>query len=180
MKYIALLRGINVGGNNKVSMKELAACFEALGFKHVTTYINSGNVLFEDSRSDLTELVQLCESAIKKQFGFKVICSVIEVSTLKDALDQAPKWWDVGDAKHNALFVIAPAKTEEIMQQIGEAKPEYEKVAARGPIIFWSAPVKTFSRTRYSKVVGTPAYQSITIRNSNTTKKLLELADATS
>ena len=72
-------------------------------------------------------------------------------------------------------FVIAPKKAEEIIAEIGEAKPEYESVAAHHPIIFWSAPIKTFSRTRYSKIVGTKTYQSVTIRNASTTRKLAEL-----
>ncbi len=62
------------------------------------------------------------------------------------------------------------------MEEVGEAKPEYEKIAAAGQIIFWTAPLQTFNRTRYSKIVGTTAYQYITIRNANTTRKLLELS----
>lgn len=65
------------------------------------------------------------------------------------------------------------------MAEVGEAKPDYENVAAVHPIIFWSAPIKTFGRTRYSKIVGTKAYQSITIRNANTTLKLAELCNPT-
>jgi len=60
--------------------------------------------------------------------------------------------------------------------QVGEIKPEYEQVDVYGPVIFWSAPMKTFSRTRWSKVVGSAAYGSITIRNANTALKLAELA----
>lgn len=177
MKFIALLRGINVGGNNKVAMSDLKRCFEVAGFSNVSTYINSGNVLFESTEQDKAKLVQLCELAIENQFGFHVICSVISVDELKDALAHAPKWWDENkDDKNNAIFVIAPATAEDITNEVGEAKPEYEKVEARGPVIFWTAPLKTFGRTRYNKIVGTKAYKSITIRNANTTKKLLELS----
>jgi uncharacterized protein (DUF1697 family) len=175
MKFIALLRGINVGGKNKVAMPALKACFEELGFDNVRTYINSGNVIFEPTQTDTAKLVTICEDAIKKQFGFHVICSVISDNELLEALNHAPAWWNKGDAKHNAIFVIAPKKAEEIMAEVGEAKPEYEKVAAYHPIIFWSAPLKTFSRTRYSKIVGTKVYQSVTIRNANTTLKFAEL-----
>ncbi len=175
MKYIALLRGINVGGNNRVVMSELKDCFESIGFTDVATYINSGNVIFESPEPDLVKLVTLCEETIEKQFGFHVVCSVISANELLQALSQAPAWWNKGDAKHNAIFVIAPNKAEDIMTEIGKAKPEYEKVAACHPIIFWSAPLETFGRTRYSKIVGTKVYQSVTIRNANTTLKLAEL-----
>jgi uncharacterized protein (DUF1697 family) len=176
MKFIALLRGINVGGNNRVPMIDLKACFEKLDFKNVITYINSGNVIFETDITDKVQLVSLCELAIEKQFGFHVICSVISAEELKQGVANAPSWWgNDSDSSHNAIFVIAPETAKSIMQQIGEEKPEYEKVAAYEPIIFWSAPVKTFGRTRYSKIVGTKAYKSITIRNANTTRKLAEL-----
>ena len=175
MKFVALLRGINVGGNNKVAMSDLKSCFEAMGFKNVVSYINSGNIIFESKQEDAAKLVEMCEAAIEKQFGFHIVCSVISATELLKALQHAPKWWNKGDAKHNAIFVIAPKKAEEIMAEIGEAKPDYESVAAYHPIIFWSAPVETFGRTRYSKIVSTKAYQSVTIRNANTTNKLAEL-----
>lgn len=175
MKFIALLRGINVGGKNRVAMPELRDCFESAGFTNVFTYINSGNVMFESTEKNTATLAKVCEAAIEKQFGFHVICSVIAAHELLDAVAHAPAWWNNGDAKHNAIFVIAPKTANEIMTEVGEAKTEYERVAAYHPIIFWSAPLKTFGRTRYSKIVGTKAYQSITIRNANTTMKLAEL-----
>jgi uncharacterized protein (DUF1697 family) len=177
MKYIALLRGINVGGNNKVAMSELKHCFEDIGFTNVTTYINSGNVIFETDSTDKVQLVQACEQVIEDHFGFHIICAVISAAELRDALAHAPDWWDKDkDAKHNAIFVIAPQTTQNIIQAVGEAKIEYESVESYEPIIFWSATLKTFGRTRYSKIVSTKAYQSVTIRNANTTKKLLELS----
>ncbi|RYX79335.1 DUF1697 domain-containing protein [bacterium] len=175
MKYVALLRGINVGGKNKVAMSDLKASFEEVGFVDVRTYINSGNVIFDSPNTDVAGLVTMCETAIEKQFGFHIVCSVVSAEELQDALKHAPAWWDNGDAKHNAIFVIAPRTTDEIMAEVGEAKPEYENVTAHPPIIFWSAPIETFSRTRYSKIVGTNAYQFVTIRNANTTKKIAEL-----
>lgn len=175
MKYIALLRGINVGGNNKVAMPELRRCFEEAGFTNVVTYINSGNVIFESTKRSIPKIRNICEASIERQFGFHVICAIISSDALKKALDNAPTWWGSGEAKHNALFAIAPKTAEEIVAEMGDTKPEYEMVAAHHPIIFWSAPLKTFHRTRYSKIVGTKLYHSITVRNNNTTKKLAAL-----
>lgn len=176
MKYIALLRGINVGGNNKVAMSELKSCFEKAGFKNVITYINSGNVIFESTKKDTAKLINICERSIERQFGFRVVCCVITADELHKALKHAPKWWNTGESRHNALFVIPPRKTEDILAEIGEIKPEYENIAAYHPIIFWSAPIETYGRTRYSKLAGTKTYQSVTIRNANTTMKLAELS----
>lgn len=177
MRYIALLRGVNVGGNNKISMKELKECFEQAGYQNVSTYINSGNVLFDSAEGERLTLIKKCEDIIRERFGFPVGLTVIAAPALKDALGHAPAWWDFDpEAKHNAIFVIPPATAEEIITEVGKAKPEYEQVDHYKELIFWSAPLETFSRTRWSKIVGSRAYKSVTIRNAKTAKKLLELA----
>jgi uncharacterized protein (DUF1697 family) len=179
MKYICLLRGINIGGNNKVPMSELKKCFESIGFQNVTTYINSGNVLFDSAKKNDAAMVSVCGEAFMKTFGFSVPMAVISENELETALREKPSWWNKNPSdKNNAIFVIAPATTRDVMKDVGEAKPEYENVEAHGPIIFWTAPIKTLSRTRYSKIVSSKAYDMITIRNANTTLKLLELAKA--
>ncbi|MCA9327313.1 DUF1697 domain-containing protein, partial [Candidatus Saccharibacteria bacterium] len=81
-------------------------------------------------------------------------------------------------AKHNAIFVIPPTTPDEIIEAVGPYNPEYEQVSFSGQLIFWSAPIKTISRTRWIRIVGTKPYQSLTIRNANTTKKLLELVSS--
>lgn len=173
---MALLRGINVGGKNKVPMANLRTCFEAAGYENVKTYINSGNVIFDSTETDLVKLVETCEKSIEVQFGFPVRVSIISGEQLRQALEHAPTWWDKDPAsKHNAIFVIAPAKTDDVMQAVGKIMPEYEQVDSYGNVIFWSAPIRTFGRSRWAKIVGTAAYRDITIRNANTTKKLREL-----
>ncbi|MEQ4488029.1 MAG: DUF1697 domain-containing protein [Dehalococcoides mccartyi] len=175
IKYIALLRGVNVGGKNKVSMPELKAAFENAGFTEVSTYINSGNVFFSCEEKEITDLQQQCRQVVLDTFRLEIPIAVLSLNALADALNHAPEWWDRdADSKHNAIVVIAPAKADTVIKAVGEAKPEYEKVAYHGQVIFWSAPIKTFSRTRWLKVVSTSAYVNITIRNANTIKKLLQ------
>ncbi|HHY74489.1 MAG TPA: DUF1697 domain-containing protein [Bacillus bacterium] len=176
MRYIALLRGINVGGKNKISMNDLKTCFVKAGFKNTMTYINSGNVIFDSEEENTLKLAKKCEEIIEKEFGFPISLALIDVNTLKEALEHAPTWWGTDpNSKHNTIFVIQPTTSKEVIEDVGELRPEYEQVYAFKDIIFWSAPLKTFSRTRWSKVVGKKSYQNITIRNANTTKKLLEL-----
>ena len=175
-KFIILLRGINVGGKNKVSMKELKELLEMNGFHDVITYINSGNLIFSSENSDIGTLKSECEAIIFKKFKLKLNAMIISADDLLEALHNAPDWWDADkESKHNAIFVIPPATVEEVFSEVGEIKPEYEKAGCFGRVIFWSAPLKTFSRTRLSGVVGSSVYNSITIRNSNTVKKLAEL-----
>ena len=177
-KYIALLRGVNVGGNNKVPMPLLKAAFEQAGFADVSTYINSGNVIFSSQDKNTVILQQICQQAIIDKLQLNIAVAVIAADELAAALDHAPAWWDNdSEAKHNAIFVIAPAKAEDITKEVGESKPEYEQVAYYGQLIFWSAPLIIFSHTRWAKILATAAYNSVTIRNANTAKKLLQLAE---
>lgn len=176
MKYVALLRGVNVGGNNKVPMGNLKNCFQKAGFRNVSTYINSGNVIFEHDETSIDSLMTECKEILKKEFGFPINLAVIDAPSLREELENAPDWWgNDPESKHNAIFVIPPATSDEIIAEVGSAKPEYEKVSAYQNVIFWSAPIKTFSRTRWAKIVGLRAYQDVTVRNANTARKLLDL-----
>jgi uncharacterized protein (DUF1697 family) len=175
-KFIALLRGINVGGKNKVSMAELKLLFEDFGFQDVVTYINSGNIIFSSDENDEIKLKELCEKLINNKFQLDIPVMIISARDLLEALDHAPLWWGQDkDSKHDAIFVMPSTTVEEVFQEVGAFKPEYEAVDYYGRVIFWSAPIKTISRTRLLKVVGTSVYDKITIRNSNTVKKLTQL-----
>ena len=176
-KYVALFRGINVGGKNKVSMSVLKAAFEAAGFAEIRTYINSGNVVFRAEGEDAMTLQQMCRQIIVDTFGLDILTAVFSAEEYAEALNHAPDWWgNNAESKHNAIFVIKPVLTAEVIEEVGETKPGYEQVESYGQVIFWSAPIKTFSQTRWSQVVSARTlYNSITIRNANTAKKLLHL-----
>lgn len=179
MRYIALLRGINVGGKNKLPMPALKAAFEEEGFAGVSTYINSGNILFE-SPMDAVTAQAACEAMIERRFQMSVRVGVVSAKEWATAVESAPAWWGTEpDASHNALYVISPMTAAEAVALVGEARPEYEKLAFHGNVIFWTASRKGYSRTRWSKIVlNKPVYQAITIRNANTARKLAELAGA--
>ena len=108
------------------------------------------------------------------------VCVIPAVEFI-DALSHAPDWWNSDpQSKHNAIFVIPSMTAEAISAQVGEIKPEHEKLAYHGKVLFWSAPMTTFSRTRLTKIVQSKAaYNAITIRNANTALKLAELAGGT-
>jgi len=175
-EYIALIRGINVGGKNAVSMTKLKESLLNIGFENVSSYINSGNIIFESQETDLIKLVATFANILTIEFAVITKVAVLSVKEIHDSLQHAPEWWGQDpNSKHNAIFVIAPADVREVLEGVGDAKPEYEKIDAYNHVIFWSAPIDTFSRTRWSKIVSTNAYDKITIRNFNTTKKLVDL-----
>jgi uncharacterized protein (DUF1697 family) len=180
MRYVALLRAINVGGNNKVAMSELKLCFGELGFTNISTHINSGNIFFETDQLNIAELVALCEAAIERTFGFSVILTVVSIPELKHALHNAPEWWASGDRKEirsDAIFVIPPTTVKEVLQELKMKADSPDLFAHHGNVIFWSLPMKAYNKSIVPKIIGTPIYKRITIRSSTTTKKLLILGD---
>jgi len=176
-RYIALLRGINVGGKNIIKMAHLKTSFEQQSFQNVATYINSGNVIF-DSSLDASAAKSVCEKMIAEDFGLDIPVCVISAGDLAEALANAPDWWNtVPETRHDVFFVIPPMTAAEICSHVGAVKEEYEKVAHYGRVIFWSAPMATFSRTRWSKISKDKTmYRAMTVRNANTALKLAELA----
>lgn len=189
-KYVALLRGVNVGGNSRVPMPQLRHALEAAGFMDVRTYINSGNVVFsvapsgesgEDGGERSEVLQQMIHEVIADTFGLDIAVAVLSAREFVETLDKAPQWWGFGaDAaegdKHDAIVVVAPLQAGEVADSVGEPRAEYEREAHFGRMVFWSAAIKTFSRTRWSKVVASSEYYSrITIRNHRTMRKLADM-----
>lgn len=177
-RYIALLRGINVGGKNKISMPALKIAFEEVGFLNVITYINSGNVIFSSDINNESELKKISEFAIANTFKLNISVTVVSAKKLSDTLNNSPDWWDTDnkDIYDNAIFVISPTSVEEVYAAVGNPKLEYERVSHYGNVIFWSASLKNFSKTRWSKIASSSVNSKVTIRNANTSKKLLKLA----
>jgi uncharacterized protein (DUF1697 family) len=174
--HIALLRGVNVGGKGIVAMSELKAAFIRAGFYDATTYINSGNVLFSSTAQAL-ELQSIVRRILLADFAIDTPVAVLAAEELSAALAKAPAWWgQAAEDRHNTIFVIPPATAETVSLAVGPIKPAYEQLAWHGQVIFWSAPMPTFSRTRWGSVSKLPIYREITIRNRNTALKLEQLA----
>lgn len=92
-RYVALLRGINISGKNKLSMAELKKGFEKLAFEEVKTYLNSGNVIFSSDEDDTKKFTNQIEVMIKEQFELDISVFVISSEALEDILQNAPDWW---------------------------------------------------------------------------------------
>ena len=116
--YLALLRGINVGGKNKVPMAELKACFEELGCENVRTYIASGNVLFESTKSS-AELTEEIQEALPRKFRLDselIKILVLSRDQLQKVIDQAPKGFGTEPGKYHsdAIFLMGIPSDEAI------------------------------------------------------------------
>lgn len=176
--YVALLRGINVGGNNMIKMAELKVCLEKAGLSQVRTYIQSGNIVFTSVETDELKLAEIVQRAIQKQFGLSIVTLVLSHDQYTKALATAPKSWGVrADWKHNALFLLPPYDVGEIVSSFGALKPGIEELAAGEGILFQSVSWKDFGKSRSAKLAANPIYKKMTIRNYNTAIKLLRLMD---
>lgn len=177
-RYIALLRGINISGKNKVPMKELKKGFEELAFEEVKTYLNSGNVIFSSDEDEIKKITMQIEAMIKNQFDLDIPVFVISKEVLVDILHNSPKWWGNNDKEiyDNLIFIIPPAKFSDVYAEIGEPKKELEKIENYREVIFWSFSRKDYQKTNWwSKTASTNISTKLTIRTANTVRKIANM-----
>lgn len=174
MKYIALLRGINISGKNKISMSELKKVLEENEYKNVLTYLNSGNVIFESNLNNKDILMKDIYRLIEINFNLKIPIFVMDVFELQDVLNNSPKWWGTSDKDiyDNLIFIIPPTKYEEVYKTIGNPKENIEKIEEYNNYIFWSYDLKNYRKSNWwVKTASTNIKDKITIRTANTMKK---------
>ena len=181
MKYVALLRGINVGGNHRVPKAEFHKVLEDLGFRDVVIYINSGNAVFTSDHEPTAHEVQ---AALETHFGFDIPTLVLPGDKVIAIAEAIPPEWtndppkpDKSGQKSDVLYLLDEANTSDIIEQLGH-RPEVETmIYVDGAVL---ANISRANQSRYSllKVVGKPLYRQMTIRNITTAKKLAELVQA--
>ena len=178
-KYIVLLRGINVSGKNKVSMPVLKSELELINYKKVTTYLNSGNIVLESDIEDQETIKQQIKYIIEKNFNINIPVLIITRENLEELLSNQPIWWGKDDKEiyDNIIFIIPPATFEEVTYKLKTPKNELEKVQGYKNYIFWSYKRSEYQKTNWwSKTAQRSVKDTITIRNANTVKKLLEIS----
>jgi uncharacterized protein (DUF1697 family) len=173
--YVALLRGINVGGHAVVSMKELKACFEELGFQDVSTYINSGNIIFKDSRKNIPELVQRIESGIKAHRKMDIRVVVKSRNEIAAICGKIPgKWVTDQLMRTDVMFLWDEVDSPEAIAGIA-TNPKVDRLLYVKGAVIWNVTRKDYGKSKIPKIIGTRVYKNMTARNANTTRKLLEL-----
>jgi uncharacterized protein (DUF1697 family) len=178
MRYVALLRGINVGGKSTIRMADLKECVEALGYDDVSTFIASGNVLFETKERSAAKLESAIERALERRFQLPitvVVRSRAEVGRIVKAIPA--KWIGNDRLRVNVAFVRRTLDGRKLARQLPPREGIDEVVATRSAVI-WATRRDALTRSGMQKLVGDPAYKDLTVRNVNTTLKLHELLDA--
>jgi len=174
MRYVALLRGINVGGKSLIKMTELRACVGELGHENVRTYIASGNVLFESGERDAAKLDSVLERAIEERFGFQVRVVVRSRSEVERVVARIPDSWVGSQAlRVTVAFLLRGNDARAIAANLSPRDGIDQVVEAPGALI-WAIRRDALTRTGI-RLIGTPIYQQMTLRNLNTTLKLAEL-----
>ena len=175
MRYVALLRGINVGGKTLIKMADLKSCIETLGLDNVSTFIASGNVLFETGRRDAAGLERKIERAVEERFGLSVKVVVLDRAAYARIVKAIPKAW-VGDAslRANVAFVRRGTDAKKVVRELAP-DPAIEEVKPVGGAILWATKRDALNRSVMRKLIGGAAYKELTVRNLNTTLKLHEL-----
>lgn len=177
MVYVALLRGINVGGKSKVSMAGLKASFESAGCEAVSTYINSGNVIFGDERP-AKELFPLIEEAIFKDFGFKVPVVIRTLDNINHLCQKIPKsWTNDSEQKTDILFLWDEIDNPDITTKI-VINSKLENVLYLPGALVWNIGRDNVTKGSGIKLIKSDIYRQMTARNINTVRKLHELMTA--
>ena len=174
-RYIALLRGVNISGKNKVPMAELKRGFEALGVMEVRTWLNSGNVIFSSAEADATALTDRVESMIQREFGLDIPVFIITQEELADILRHAPDWWGTENQEiyDNLIFILPPAAFPEVYHEIGAPKEGLEQIQEYRSVVFWSFSRKDYQKTNWwPKTARADIGSKLTIRTANTVRKI--------
>lgn len=168
MRYILLLRGVNVGGKNKVSMNDLKASLEGLGCQNVVTYINSGNVIF-DTDDDLA-IIKENIATILGHFPFTIKHVILTKDEYLDEVSNLPEWWHQPLARKDVLFYTDDVDPEDIKDRISQMPLHDEIVHFGKKAVFWGKYTeKEFLRTSYHKLLMKEKfYPLVTIRNGRT------------
>jgi uncharacterized protein (DUF1697 family) len=175
MVYVALLRGVNVGGNNTVDMRELKAVFEAAGMTSTRTYINSGNVIFSSDERNIEGLTRALELGIAARFGFEIGVLVFDVEEIAAIAGSIPAAWGNDEAQRcDVLFLWPDVDRPSIVEEMF-AKPGIDDLRYAPGAVIWRRDRADATRSGILKLIGTPLYRRMTVRNCNTARKLLGL-----
>lgn len=177
--FVALLRGINVGGKNLIKMADLQACFEGLGLRSVRTYIQSGNVIFGTEKADKAVLTRLLEGGISKTFHYAASLVLRSMEEMQAIVAQAPPGFgsEPENFRYDVIFLKEPLTSEEAMQNVS-IKEGVDQAFAGDGVLYFSRLNSRATQSHLSRIVGLPVYQSMTIRNWNTTTRLLDMMEA--
>lgn len=178
MVYVALLRGINVGGKNRVEMVRLKSTFESAGMTNVSTYINSGNVIFKTPSRKKAQVEPKLEKAIEGDFGFSIKVLLRDLTSMRRLLKDLPnKWTNDSDMRCDVLFLWKEHDRPSVVKELPIKTELVDVIYTPGAIILRVDRADVL-KSGISRLIGSDLYRGLTIRNCNTVRKLADLMEA--
>ena len=176
--WLALLRGINVGGRNVIRMADLRECFESEGFFDVATYIQSGNVVFRSTPTECGALTARIEGMLAAAFNYGAKITLRSRGQMRAVIDGAPPGFGAQpeDYRYDVLFLMSDLTATDAMEHVS-ARPGVDESWAGEGVLYFSRLIAKASRSHLSRIASMPVYQSMTIRNWRTTTRLLQLME---
>lgn len=175
MQYVALLRGINVGGKNRVPMADLRAALTGSGFSSVQTYIASGNVLFTTNDDAPAPMQSMFEDVLRTRFHVDTRVLILTRERWLSMAAAVPEEWQNNDEqKSDVLFLFPEDDTPQIIQRLAPKAGIDDARYVPGAVL-WNIQRRDQTRTALMRIVGTDTYRNLTIRNVNTVRKLTGL-----
>lgn len=169
--YLVLLRGINVGGNTPIDMKQLKAAFESLDHQNVRTYINTGNVIFDSPTKNRPALIEAIENKLVETFGIKIPIVLRDKENIKTLVETFPSSWvNNEEYKTDILFLWDAYDTPESLSLI-KTEPSVDVLMYVQGSIGWCIRRDHYKESGMSKFIGSALYKNITARNINTVRK---------
>jgi uncharacterized protein (DUF1697 family) len=180
-RYVALLRGINVGGRNLIKMAALKASFEEHGLTGVVTFIQSGNVLFDApaAGASAAKLVREIEALLSRTFGYQASVVLRSHKQLQAIVARAPRGFgrQPGKYRYDVIFLKEPLRPAAALNSV-PTRAGVDEVHPGPGVLYFSRLISKATQSQLSRIVGTPIYARLTIRNWNTTTRLLQMLDA--
>ena len=176
-RYVALLRGINVGGKNKIAMADLREAFEDAGHSDVRTYIQSGNVVFE-SNAPGAGLEDAIERLLEQRFHLPLVVVVRSLTQLRKVVTSAPSGFGAkpGTYHSDVVFLKSPLTAKGAMRVV-QLREGVDQAWPGAGVVYFARLSSERTKSRMGRIAGTPEYQLMTIRSWATTTKLLALLD---
>lgn len=172
---VALLRGVNVGGKNKVPMADLREGFAGLGLEEVASFIASGNVLFVSAKTRAS-LEGEIEAMLGEKFGASIAVLVRSHAEMRGVVEGAPAGFGGADNHWDVLFLKHPLAAEEAMAALTPRDGVDRAWPGKG-VVYSARLSDRLSESRMGRLAATPVYQRLSIRSWSTTTKLLALLD---
>ena len=172
--YVILLRGVNVGGKNKLVMSDLRQQVTDMGFVNVKTYINSGNLFFRSSESRESCILKI-RKVLETNYDFSIPFALLTKEEYLEEQAALPAWWEEELARRDVLFYSCTMDKSDILHFIENATFYNEIVHVGKQAVFWGKmdEAEYLKTTYHKKLMKQDFYKQITIRNGNTFDKII-------